>query len=225
MVFDIHFAPLVDDDGAVIGVAVHYLDVTDTMQLRSELGRLRQEVQSTKEELETTNEELQSTVEELETTNEELQSTNEELETLNEELESTNAELQSINNDLNLRRREVERLNTLLLAVTGNIEVGAAVLDRTGKIQVWNQRAEDLWGVRSDEVLGRSFFDLDIGLPADQLRNLIGAGESGSRLHDELVVAATTRKGRQIRCRVIAHTLGNGGQPTGVVLVMEELKG
>jgi two-component system CheB/CheR fusion protein len=225
VIFDIHLAPLVDDDGAVVGVAIHYLDVSDTIQLRSEIGRLRQELQSAKEELETTNEELQSTVEELETTNEELQSTNEELETLNEELESTNAELQSINNDLNLRQVEVERLNTLLLAVTGNIELGAAVLDRSGRIQVWNERAEDLWGVRSDEVLGKSFFDLDIGLPADELRNLVGAGKSGNRLHDEMVVVATTRKGRQIRCRVIAHTLGIGDQPTGVVLVMEELKG
>jgi two-component system, chemotaxis family, CheB/CheR fusion protein len=223
-VFDIQVAPLVDDDGAVVGVAAQYLDVTAATQLRSDLGRLRQEVQSTKEELETTNEELQSTVEELETTNEELQSTNEELETLNEELESTNSELQSINSDLNLRQLEVGRLNKLLLAVTGNIEVGAAVLDRSGRVQVWNERAADLWGVRSDEVLGRSFFDLDIGLPADQLRNLIGAGESGSQLHDELVVVATTRKGKQIRCRVMAHTLGDGDQPTGVVLVMEELR-
>jgi hypothetical protein len=38
------------------------------------------------------------------------------------------------------------------------------------------------------------------------------------------VVTATTRKGRQIRCRVIAHTIGNGDRPAGVVLVMEELK-
>src|SRR5439155_860943 len=41
--------------------------------------------------------------------------------------------------------------------------------------------------------------------------------------NDELVVVATTRKGRQIRCRVMAHTLGDGEQPSGVVLVMEEL--
>ena len=43
------------------------------------------------------------------------------------------------------KRGEVERLNTLLLAITGNIEVGAAVLDRGGRIQVWNERAADLW--------------------------------------------------------------------------------
>ena len=108
--FDIHFAPLIDDDGSVVGTAVNFIDVTQTMHLRSELDRTAQELQSHREELETTNEELQSTVEELETTNEELQSTNEELETLNEELESTNAELQSINTDLRLRSRATSRL-------------------------------------------------------------------------------------------------------------------
>ncbi len=221
--FDLHVVPLIDEDGSVVGTTINLFDVSGQIQLRADVLRMRQELQSNREELETTNEELQSTVEELETTNEELQSTNEELETLNEELESTNSELNSINNDLALRRGEVERLNTLLLAITGNIEVGAAVLDRSGRVQVWNERAADLWGVRSDEVLGHSFFELDIGLPAEELRRLIQAGTGGATRHDELIVVATTRKGRQIRCRVIAHTLGNGEQPGGVVLVMEEL--
>jgi hypothetical protein len=61
-------------------------------------------------------------------------------------------------------------------------------------------------------------------LPAEQLRALIRAGAGGSPIHDELVVTAMTRKGRRIRCRVIAHTLDNGDQSTGVVVVMEELK-
>jgi two-component system CheB/CheR fusion protein len=222
--FDMVVAPLIDDDSSLVGIALNFVDVTQAMQLRSELERLGQELQSHKEELETTNEELQSTVEELETTNEELQSTNEELETLNEELESTNAELNSINTDLQLRTGEVQRLNTLLLAITGNIEVGAAVLDKGMRVQVWNERAADLWGVRSDEVIGESFFDLEIGLPAEQLRELIKAGTGGHPRHDELVVTAITRKGRDIRCRVIAHTLGDNDRPTGIVLVMEELK-
>ena len=222
--YDVHLAPLIDEDASMIGIAVNFVDITRASQLRSELERLSQELQSHKEELETTNEELQSAVEELETTNEELQSTNEELETLNEELESTNAELNSINSDLQMRTTEVERLNTLLLAVTGNIEVGAAVLDKSMRVQVWNERAADLWGVRSDEVIGNSFFDLDIGLPAEELRALISSGAGGRHLHDELVVTATTRKGRAIRCRVMAHAIGNGDRPAGVVVVMEELK-
>src|SRR5207247_8883178 len=34
--FDIHFAPLIDDDGSVVGTAVNFIDVTQTMHLRSE---------------------------------------------------------------------------------------------------------------------------------------------------------------------------------------------
>src|SRR2546422_2154652 len=222
--FDLHVVPLIDEDGSVVGTTISLFDVSAQIQLRTDLVRMRQELQSNKEELETTNEELQSTVEELETTNEELQSTNEELETLNEELESTNSELNSINSDLAMRRGEVERLNTLLLAITGNIELGAAVLDRTGRVQVWNERAADLWGVRSDEVVGHSFFELDIGLPAEQLRKLIQAGTRGGTPPARVRVFRATRHGRQIRCRVIAHTLGDGEKPGGVVLVMEELK-
>jgi len=223
-VFDVHVVPLIDEDGSVVGTTISLFDVSGQTQLRADVAQMRQELQNSREELETTNEELQSTVEELETTNEELQSTNEELETLNEELESTNSELQSVNLDINARRSEVERLNTLMLAITGNIELGAAVLDRSGRVQFWNERAADLWGVRSDEVLGHSFFDLDIGLPAGQLREMIEAGSGGASRHAELVVVATTRRGRPIRCRVMAHSLGDGERPTGVVVVMEELK-
>jgi two-component system CheB/CheR fusion protein len=229
-VFDLYVAPLVEDDGTVVGASISFFDVTQTVHLRAELDRARQEVetayeelQSSNEELETTNEELQSTVEELETTNEELQSSNEELETMNEELESTNAELHSINNELRERTGDVERLNMLLLSITGHIEVGAAVLDDTMRVQVWNERAGDLWGLRSDEVIGKRFFDLDIGLPADQLRSMIRSVDAGAA-PEEMEVTAVTRRGRTIRCRVMAYTLADGSRPAGVVLVMEELK-
>ncbi|HEV7477218.1 MAG TPA: CheR family methyltransferase, partial [Burkholderiales bacterium] len=104
---DILVAPLFDDQGVPLGVAITFLDVSYVQELKDELRRSREELQTTNEELqssneelETTNEELQSSNEELETTNEELQSTNEELETMNEELQSTNEELQTVNDQL-----------------------------------------------------------------------------------------------------------------------------
>lgn len=229
--YDIQFTPLVDDDGSVLGTSISFLDVTQIAQLRSALDRSKQEVetayeelQSSNEELETTNEELQSTVEELETTNEELQSSNEELETMNEELESTNAELQSINTDLQLRTSEVDRLNTFLRAITGNIALGAIVLDPDMRVQVWNERAADLWGMRSDEVIGNSIFDLDIGLPAKDLRPMLRSVLRGKPAHDESVVDAITRRGKKIRCRVMVYALSDGDRSGGVVLMMEELR-
>jgi two-component system CheB/CheR fusion protein len=230
--YDIHLAPLLDDGTAVVGASVTFVDVTGESVLRSELERAKQEVetayeelQSSNEELETTNEELQSTVEELETTNEELQSTNEELETLNEELESTNSELQGINTELRQRTADADRLNTFMNAILGNIRLGAAVLDADLDVRVWNDRAADLWGVRSDEVVGQRFFDLDIGLPTKELRTMIRSVLRGKPTHDEAVTDAVTRRGRRIRCRVAATMLKGRGRAGGVVLVMEELKG
>ncbi|HEX2682018.1 MAG TPA: CheR family methyltransferase, partial [Candidatus Dormibacteraeota bacterium] len=229
--FDLYVSPLIDDDGGVVGASVSLVDVTHLTQLRAELERSKQDVetayeelQSSNEELETTNEELQSTVKELETTNEELQSSNEELETMNEELESTNAELEGINTDLRLKTNEVDKLNTGLRAITGNIEVGAVVLDGDMRVQVWNERAADLWGLRSDEVLGKPFFDLDIGLPVTNVRGMIQAVMRGSPVHDEATVRAVSRRGKNIQVRVIAYTLSDGQRANGVVIVMEEVR-
>jgi two-component system, chemotaxis family, CheB/CheR fusion protein len=89
---------------------------------------------------------------------------------------------------------------------------------------VWNERAADLWGVRSDEVVGTPFFDLDIGLPTKELRVMIRSVLRGKPTHDEKEVDAMTRRGRRIRCRVAATTLAGRRRASGVVLVMEELK-
>jgi two-component system CheB/CheR fusion protein len=228
---DVQVAPLLDHDGTVAGASVSFVDVTYATELRSQLDRSRQELettneelQSANEELETTNEELQSTIEELETTNEELQSTNEELETMNEELESTNSELQTTNGDLNQRTDEVQRLNVLLLSITGNIPLGAVVMNADLTVTVWNERAADLWGLRTDEVVGKSFFDLDIGLPTEEMRQMIGGVLSGKPAHEEVVVDAINRRGNTIRCRVRASFFSDRGQAGAVVLVMEELK-
>src|SRR6059036_2689280 len=140
-------------------------------ELQAQLDRARQdletayeELQSTNEELETTNEELQSTVEELETTNEELQSTNEELETMNEELQSTNDELHAINDALGERSTELEEAKAFADSLVNSINYGMVIVDREMRVIVWNRGCEDLWGLRSDEVVGQSLVSLDIGL-------------------------------------------------------------
>ena len=229
--YEIQLVPLLDDDSSVIGVSINYLDVTALNAARSELERSKQEVetayeelQSSNEELETTNEELQSTVEELETTNEELQSSNEELETANEELETTNTELQAVNTEMRVRNEEVAKLNTFLHAITGRISLGAAVLDTDLTVQVWNEGAADLWGLRADEVIGQPFFSLDIGLPVKELRNIIRTVSKAKSGTDKVTVEAMNRRGRKISCKVTVSTLGDGGKSDGVVVLMEELR-
>src|SRR3989475_6337833 len=163
-----------------LGVSVTFRDVTSLYQLQTELHRSKQELetayeelQSTNEELETTNEELQSTVEELETTNEELQSTNEELETMNEELQSTNEELQTSNDEVRDRTDELNRAKAFLESILSSLHAAAVVVDPDFNILMWNAEASELWGLREDEVQGRSLLSLDIGLPVGDLHNLV----------------------------------------------------
>jgi two-component system CheB/CheR fusion protein len=228
--FDVHATPLMDHGRSLVGVAVAFIDVSVLTELQVELGRSKQqletayqELQSTNEELETTNEELQSTVEELETTNEELQSTNEELETTNEELQSTNAELHAINTEFRQRRAQLDELNVFMGVVLASMGGGIAVINGERIVRVWTPRAEALWGLRADEVMGRDFIDLDFGLPVESLREpLRHCLDEGTV--SELVVDAVNRLGRSIRCEVTLRPLRNAeSAPHGAVVTMDEV--
>src|SRR5262249_48206998 len=151
--------------------------------------------------------ELQSSNEELETTNEELQSTNEELETMNEELQSTNEELQTVNEELRQRTDELHHSNLFLQSVLGSLDSGAVVVNQNLNVLVWNHKAEDMWGLRSDEVEGKSLLNLDIGLPVDKLRSVIRPCLNGESTHNEVVLDATNRRGKAIKCRVTVSPL------------------
>jgi len=230
LLVDVRVSPLLDADGAVEGCSISFTDVTRFLELQHDLERSRQdletayeELQSANEELQTTNEELQSTVEELETTNEELQSSNEELETMNEELESTNSELQTINSELHVSTTELESFKGFTDSIFAALGVAVIGLDENSKVRSWNRRAEELWGVRADEALGELFFGLDIGLPVSELRDLVKAAAAGGDV-TELVVNATSRRGKAMRCRVRAARAA-GSEQAGVALLVEELAG
>jgi two-component system CheB/CheR fusion protein len=222
--------PLYDSEKNTIGIGITFTDITHFIRLQNDLQRTSQELdtayeelQSTNEELETTNEELQSTVEELETTNEELQSTNEELETMNEELQSTNEELQTINQELHQRTDELNRANAFQYSILAGLRSAAIVIDRQFKIVTWSRKAEELWGVRSEEAQGQSLFGLDIGLPIQELRSPIQRCLAGEADVQELFLPATNRRGRSINCRITVTPLLNlEGDYQGTILLMEE---
>jgi two-component system CheB/CheR fusion protein len=228
---DVSIQPLISSIGTILGVSITFTDVTRIKQLQDELQQSRQELettyeelQSTVEELETTNEELQSTNEELETLNEELQSTNEELETMNEELQSTNEELETMNEELRQRTVELNEVNDFLESILTSIRAGVMVLDENMRIQIWNHRAEDLWGLRADEVDGRHFLNLDIGLPVDRLKNLVRSCLVAESDHQEVLLDAVNRRGRPIKCRVTCTPLTKKGDGIrGTILLMEAM--
>ncbi|AFZ19308.1 CheR family methyltransferase [Allocoleopsis franciscana] len=227
---DIEILPLMDTQGELLGVLVVFQDATRYNQLQQELSRSTQEVetayeelQSANEELETTNEELQSTNEELETTNEELQSTNEELETINEELQSSNEELQATNDELRARTDELNCANAFLESILTSLQMGMVVLNNRLSVQLWNGEAVNLWGIPASEVEGYFFFDLDLGLPLEQLREPVRECQTGVSNYRDMVLDAINRRGRAIRCRVICTPLIVAAQQQGIILLMEDV--
>jgi two-component system, chemotaxis family, CheB/CheR fusion protein len=230
-ILDVRLTPL-QADGTLLGASVAYLDVTDSEHLQEqlltsqrELEEAYEEVQSTVEELETTNEELHSTNEELETTNEELQSTNEELETMNEELQSTNEELETMNEELRHRTRELNDINSFLETILTTIGLAVAVLDRNQRVQIWNGKARELWGLTSDEAEDEHLMALGIGLPIEKLRQQIKDTLAGKSEREEVMLDATNRRGKTFTCRVTFLPLGSGGDGNvaGVIMMMEDV--
>ncbi len=225
LALDVAISALRDGNGEFLGTSVVFEDTTALRRLNGELNTFRQEletayeeVQSTNEELQTTNEELQSSNEEMETTNEELQSANEELETMNEELQSANEEMETVNEELRGRSIDLNEANAFLESVLAGLKDGVIVVDGDLKILAWNFRSEDMWGLRSDEVLGKHLLNLDIGLPVDEFRNPVRACLTLNEVQTAKV-EATNRRGRRSECDVTFTPLRNGSREGRGVII------
>jgi two-component system CheB/CheR fusion protein len=197
---DVLLHPIVNDAGVVEGTSVTFVDV-------SPQRRLQDELQGSRAQLETAYEELQSAVEELETTNEELQSTNEELETINDEFRQRTTELHEINN--------------VLEAILTSLNSAVVVVDRDVRIQVWNRHAQELWGLRPDEVEGEHFMNLDSGLPVEHLHQPIRACLTGEP-PQRIAMPAVNRRGRAIDCVVrVTPLVGAEDVVVGAILLVD----
>ncbi len=227
---DIQIQPLWASDGVGAGVLLMFVDTSVITRLQMEVKRNREdldtaheELHATNEELETTNEELQSSIEELETANEELQSTNEELETTNEELQSGNEELETMNEEMRIRTSELDEARTFLEGVLSSVAAGVVVLDADLKVRSWNKGAEELWGLRAEEVSNQAFFQLDFGLPTGGFLGIVNECLTSGRRTGPIRVAATNRIGRAITCTVTCSPLKGKSNGKGAVLLLEEV--
>ncbi|HEV2856108.1 MAG TPA: CheR family methyltransferase [Thermoanaerobaculia bacterium] len=229
-VLEVHVLPLMDGGGTVLGTGVSFVDNTLPNRLHSELERANQELetayeelQSANEELETTNEELQSTIEELETTNEELQSANEELETMNEELQSTNEELRAMNDQIQVRSEELRNVNSYLHTILASLRAAVVVLNPNLEVEIWSEKAQELWGLRQEEIQGQPFLSLDIGLPVKALREPILQGLNDGPRGIEMELDGVNRRGRPIRCKITCTRVDDGQGSLGAILLIEEV--
>ena len=84
------------------------------------------------------------------------------------------------------------------------------VVDPELLVQVWNPKAENLWGLRADEVRGKNLLNLDIGLPVERLKPALRACLAGEAAYQEIVLEATNRRGKPILCRVTCTPMTDG---------------
>jgi len=81
-----------------------------------------------------------------------------------------------------------------------------------------------LWGLRRDEVQGKHFFGLDIGLPVERLRQPILSTLHSPDGSQVAIVDATNRRGRPLRIRVTCATVGGPAElGRGIILLMQEV--
>ncbi len=145
------------------------------------------------------------------------------LETAYEELRSANEELETTNVELRKRTGDLNDSNALLSSILGSLRAGVVVVDRAFTVVAWNRAAEELWGLRADQVQGQPFFSLDIGLPVDQIAVAIRSRLNSASNNDTLSLPATNRRGKAITCRVTCGPLtGPLGERRGVIMLMEE---
>jgi len=98
------------------------------------------------------------------------------------------------------------------------------VIDRHQRVQIWNGKARELWGVTPEEAEDEHLLSLDIGLPLDKVRQQIKDTLSGTSAREEVVLDATNRRGKPFQCRVTFLPLGGSdGDISGVIMMMEAL--
>jgi PAS domain-containing protein len=116
------------------------------------------------------------------------------------------------------------RANEAYLA-DGYFNRRVAVLDADLRIEVWNERASELWGLRADEVRGQSFLALDIGLPVHDIARALRTCLAGDSREEKLSVTAVSRRVRTIGCRVTCTPLRSAldAPPRGLIIVTEEI--
>jgi two-component system, chemotaxis family, CheB/CheR fusion protein len=148
---------------------------------------------------------------------------------MNAELQATNGELQTMNQQTRERGTQVGRLNAILEAIFTSLHGAVVLLDRELRVQKWNRRSEDMWGLRPDEAQNKNFLNLDIGLPVEQLKGPIREclASTDEKKFVEVMLEATNRRGKLIRVKVTCTQLAhpNGGEPQGVILLVEENDG
>lgn len=140
---------------------------------------------------------------------------------MNEELQSTNAEQHEINQVLATQTEQLQHAHSYLDSILSTLSLAVVVVSADLTVELWNDQAFELWGLREEEVKGRPLLSLDIGLPVDELEAPLRRCLEDRSQRLELLLDARTRLGRRVQCRIQCAALLEADQEPGAVLLME----
>ena len=136
-------------------------------------------------------------------------------------MQSANEQLRAINYELSNSTYELDRTNTFMSSILSSMQIGMVVIDTNFNILIWNHAVEDMWGLRQEEVMNKSWFSLDIGLPVEQLQIPIRDILSSKKKFQEILINGTNRRGKQIRCYIAFSPL-IGDNVEGIIMMMTD---
>ena len=139
---------------------------------------------------------------------------------MNEELQSALEEQATINEVLRHRSLELDHGNAIQEAILSALGVGVMLVDRDERVRLWNLESEDLWGLRSGEVVGTAITDLDFGLPIEDVRPALRRALGGAAGPVALEADATDRRGRHFRCHITVVPLPDDGPAASGAVVL-----
>ena len=141
---------------------------SEVQRLREEADATRDYLQSLLDERQRMNDEMTAANEELIASNEELQSTNEELESAKEELQSANEELSTVNDEMQVRNQELNQVNSDLVNLLASVDIPIVIVSGDGRVRRFTPGAKALMNLIPGDI-GRPLDDIKLNVEVDSL--------------------------------------------------------
>jgi len=89
---------------------------------------------------------------------------------------------------------------------------------------VWSAKSEEIWNLQTDEVQKECLFNLDFGLPLEQIREPINRCLDYNQTQQDFVISAVNRRGKTFDCRLSIDALWNiNKEKLSVIIIMQEV--
>jgi two-component system, NtrC family, nitrogen regulation sensor histidine kinase NtrY len=123
--------------------------------------------------------------------------------------------------DLKQITLELERRGKVVQTLLANIAAGVVSVDPAGKITTWNKAAEQMLGVKSEQVLAKNYREVLQSEPLRVVAEIIDSVEDREKIEREIKIA---QHEQQLTAVVTAATLrDDDGSVLGVMVFLEDI--